>query len=187
MSDAVAKVNTLRSRNQELLKQHIIDIPDFPIPDINFKDVTPLLAHGEGFSLAIDELCLLLSPLDFDAVVAIESRGFIIGAPVAHHFRVGFILVRKPGKLPNTKDSFNYTCEYRTGVLEIHQGAIKPGLRYLVLDDLLATGGTARASADYIVKSGGKVAGFCFLIELSFLKGREALIEEVPVVSLLKY
>lgn len=186
MSGIKAEIEVLSSENQELLKQYIISIPDFPIPGINFKDITPLLAQGDAFSLAIDEICFLLSHLDFDAVVAIESRGFIIGAPIAHYFRIGFVIVRKPGKLPNTKDSFNYTCEYRSGILEIHQGVIKPGLKYLIIDDVLATGGTAGATADYIIKSGGKLAGFCFLIELSFLQGR-TLLKEAPVLSLLKY
>ena len=168
------------------LKQYIASIPNFPIPGIDFKDIAPLIAEKDGFSLALDSLCNLLSPIEFDAVVAIESRGFLIGAPVAHQFRTGLILVRKPGKLPGEKDLFPYTCEYCSGELEVQRGAIRSGARYLVLDDLLATGGTSRATADYIALKGGIVAGFCFLVELSMLNGK-ALLVEAPVVSLLKY
>ena len=168
------------------LKQHIASIPNFPIPGIDFLDIAPLIAQKDGFSLALDSLCQLLLPIEFDAVAAIESRGFIIGAPVAHQFRTGLVLVRKPGKLPGEKDSFAYTCEYCSGALEVQRGAIQAGARYLVLDDLLATGGTARATADYISLNGGIVTGFCFLVEISMLKGK-ALLVDAPVVSLLKY
>jgi adenine phosphoribosyltransferase len=170
---------------ESLLKESIVSIPDFPIAGINFKDITPLLADPALFPLAIDELYKLMSSWEVDAVVAIESRGFIVGAPLADRLRAGLIPVRKPGKLPGGKDCFSYTCEYSTGTLEVRENAIREGGRYLVVDDLLATGGTARATYDYITAKGGAVAGFGFLVELTALNGRALL--ERPVQSLLQY
>jgi adenine phosphoribosyltransferase len=182
----IAGIHEISRATEDSLKEHIVNIPDFPVPGINFKDITPLVAQREKFALAIDELCRLLSPLQFDAVVAIESRGFVIGAPIAHKFRVGLIMVRKPGKLPGDKDSFEYTCEYCSGSLEVGKRAIQPHLRYLILDDLLATGGTTKAVSDYVVQAAGTISGFCFLVELTMLHGR-ALLQQGLVVSLLKY
>lgn len=169
-----------------LLKQEIVSIPNFPIPGIDFKDITPLLAQGDKFALAIEELRRPLMDLDFSAIVAVESRGFIIGAALASHMQRGIILVRKPGKLPGAIDSFGYSCEYCSGTLQVRCGSIRPDHRYLVVDDLLATGGTARATADYIAQAQGHVAGFCFLVELSFLGGRQ-LLQEAPVITLINY
>jgi adenine phosphoribosyltransferase len=167
-----------------LVRQRLGSVPDFPVPGIDFKDITPVLADGEAFASLIAELRDRARALgEIDGVLAIESRGFVFGAPLASELRSGLILVRKPGKLPGENDSFAYTCEYRSGMLEVRPGAIQPGKRYLVVDDLLATGGTARATADYIGARGGSVAGFCFFLELTFLGGREVL-RDAPVISL---
>lgn len=172
----------------EQLKMNIVSVPDFPVDGIDFKDITPLLEDGEKFASAIDGLVAGLTGEvgDFDTVLAVESRGFVFGAPVASRLRRGLALVRKPGKLPGAPDRFAYTCEYCSGTLEIRRGAVVPPCRYLVLDDILATGGTARAVADYVVGRGAEVAGFCFAVELSFLDGR-AMLDDAPVVSLLRY
>jgi adenine phosphoribosyltransferase len=170
------------------LKASIPTYADFPAPGIAFKDITPLLADGDRFAATIDWLCARLesAKTTFEAVLAIESRGFVFGAPIAARFRSGLVLVRKPGKLPGLVESFDYTCEYCAGRLEVERGAIEPLARYLIVDDLLATGGTARAVADYVAQRGGAVAGYCFLVELSFLDGR-ALLGDAPVFSLLTY
>ena len=173
---------------QAALKDAIETVPDFPTPGIAFKDIGPLLADGEKFGAVIAGLreCLDRARITFDGVLAVESRGFIFGAPLASSLQRGLILVRKPGKLPGAVDAFGYSCEYATGTLEVRRGAIRPGGAYLVVDDLLATGGTARAVADHVTRSGGTVAGYCFVVELSFLGGRE-LLNDAPVVSLLTY
>jgi adenine phosphoribosyltransferase len=170
------------------LKGSIASYPDFPTPGIDFKDIAPVLADGEQFGAVIRAMCAGLASegVDFDAILAIESRGFIFGAAIASHLDRGLILVRKPGKLPGPVATFDYTCEYATGVLEVHRDAIHPGGRYLVLDDLLATGGTARAVADHLTRLGGVVAGYCFFVELTFLEGRDRL-ADAPVMSLLTY
>jgi adenine phosphoribosyltransferase len=173
-------------RTEELLRSAILSIPDFPIPGIDFKDITPLLARRDTFPLAIDALVTMLAPQDVDGVVAIESRGFLIGAPLASALRCGIVLMRKPGKLPGETDRFGYSCEYCDGTLEVRRGAVKSGGRYLIVDDLLATGGTARATADYLGTRNATVTGFTFLVELAVLEGRRRLVE-APVYSLLKY
>jgi adenine phosphoribosyltransferase len=167
-------------------KSDIASIADFPIPGIDFKDITPLLANQEKFAFAIEALAKPLNGLPLDAVIAVESRGFIVGAPLASVLRLGLVLARKPGKLPGERDSFGYTCEYCSGTLEVRRGSVRPGLRYLIVDDLLATGGTARATADYVSAKGGEVIGFCFLVELTMLEGRSRLLDGA-VFSLLKY
>ena len=174
--------------DEAALREAIATHPDFPVPGIVFKDIVPLLADGEKFATAIDRLHdrLTAENLQLDAIMAVESRGFIFGAPLASRLRRGLVLVRKPGKLPGRTDTFGYTCEYAAGTLTVQSGAVQPGRRYLVLDDLLATGGTARAVADYTRDQGGIVAGFCFFIELSFLEGRR-LLTGAPLVSLLVY
>jgi len=161
---------------------------DFPVPGIDFKDLAPLFADGEQFAATCDGLCERLEgvAVDFDAVLAVESRGFVVGAPIASRLRRGLIMVRKPGKLPGATDKFGYTCEYGSGTMEVREGAVVPGSSYLVLDDVLATGGTARAVADHVARMGGVVAGYCFLVELSFLDGR-ARLGDAPVVSLIVY
>jgi adenine phosphoribosyltransferase len=170
----------------DALKERISTVPDFPIPGIQFKDISPLLADGDALAQAVAGLAADLEGLDFDAVLAVESRGFVVGAPLAARFGRGFIMVRKPRKLPGETDSFPYSCEYCTGELEISKGLVREGGRYLVVDDLLATGGTARAIADFVLGKGGTVAGYCFLVELTFLAGADQLCD-APVVSLLRY
>jgi adenine phosphoribosyltransferase len=172
----------------DVLRPYIGSTRDFPVTGIDFKDITPLLADADAFPLAIDELHARVeqAELDADGVLAIESRGFVVGAPLAALLRRGVVLVRKPGKLPGQNDAFEYACEYCTGTLEVRPEAVQAGRRYIVVDDLLATGGTARATADYVLGKDASVAGYCFLVELTFLRGRE-LLDDAPVISLVEY
>jgi adenine phosphoribosyltransferase len=159
----------------ERLRALIRDVPDFPQQGIVFKDITPLLADEAGFSMAIDLIVAHFGRGNVDKVVGIEARGFIVASPVAYHFGAGFIPVRKAGKLPWESESAEYELEYGTETLEIHKDAFHPGERVLIVDDVLATGGTARATAGLVERLGGKVVGISCLIELSFLKGRDQL------------
>jgi adenine phosphoribosyltransferase len=159
----------------EQIEALIRDVPDFPEPGIVFKDITPVLADPIAFSTIIDLIVVHFGRGNVDKVVAIEARGFILGAPVAYHFGAGVIPVRKKGKLPHDTIDEEYALEYGTASLEIHKDAVKPGERVLVVDDVLATGGTARAAANLVERIGGKVCGIACLIELDFLKGREKL------------
>ncbi|MCD6519291.1 MAG: adenine phosphoribosyltransferase [Anaerolineae bacterium] len=168
------------------LASFIRDIPDFPVEGILFKDITPLLQNPQAFREAIDQLAARYKDRAIDQVVAIESRGFIFGAPLAYKLGAGFIPVRKPGKLPAETISVEYTLEYGTNTLEMHKDALKPGDRVLLVDDLLATGGSARAAAKLIEQLGGKVEGIAFLIELEFLHGRSKL-EGYDVFSLITF
>ena len=161
-------------------------IPDFPEKGILFRDITTLLKNGEAFATMIDEVAEKVRPMNPEVIVGPESRGFILGAAVAYQLKKGFVPVRKPGKLPAEVLSHEYALEYGTDVLEIHRDAIQKGQRVVVVDDLLATGGTAEATARMIEELGGVVAGFVFLIELTYLDGREKL-EGYPVETLLKY
>jgi adenine phosphoribosyltransferase len=158
-----------------LLKGLIRDIPDFPQPGIIFKDITPLLADQNAFSSAIDLIVVHYGRGNVDKVVGIEARGFIVASPVAYHFGAGFVPVRKEGKLPWDSEREEYALEYGTAVLEIHKDAIEPGERVLIVDDVLATGGTARATARLVERLGGKVMGIACLIELTFLNGRDTI------------
>ena len=171
-----------------LLRESIGSVPDFPTPGIDFKDITPLLSDGEKFGLAVDELCGRLSDLaiEFDAVAVIEARGFLFGAPVASRLRRGLLLVRKPGKLPHKKVSMSYDLEYGRDTLEMHADAVVRGQRVLVVDDLLATGGTMKACCDLVAGLGGEVAGVAVLIELAGLGGRQKL-PPCPVHTVLRY
>ncbi|MHB0913373.1 MAG: adenine phosphoribosyltransferase [Armatimonadota bacterium] len=153
----------------------IRDIPDFPKEGIIFKDVTPVLAHPEAFKEVIDRIVEYAETVKPDVIVGIESRGFIFGAPVALRLGAGFVPVRKIGKLPHETVQCEYALEYGTAAVEMHRDAVRPGERVLIVDDLLATGGTAAAAANLVEELGAKVAGFSFLIELSFLSGREKL------------
>jgi adenine phosphoribosyltransferase len=153
----------------------IRSIPDFPIPGILFRDVTPLLKDRNGFRAAIDMIADAYAGARVDYVVAIEARGYIFGAPIAYKLGAGFIPVRKPGKLPFDKINVDYELEYGTNTLEMHADALANGERVLVVDDLLATGGTAAATGQLLKKFGAHVVGFAFLIELTELKGREKL------------
>ena len=155
------------------LKGLIRDIPDFPQKGIVFKDITPLLADENAFSSVIDLIVVHYGRGNIDKVVGIEARGFILASPVAYHFGAGFVPVRKEGKLPWSSEREEYELEYGTAVLEIHKDAIDPGDRVLIVDDVLATGGTARATAKLVERLGGKVVGIATLVELTFLKGRD--------------
>ncbi len=164
----------------------IADVPDFPKPGIVFKDITPLLADPAGFGSAVEQMAEGAAPLAADALLAIESRGFIFGAALAQRLGLPLHLVRKRGKLPREALSIRYELEYGFDHLEMHSNVVRRGGRYLIVDDLIATGGTAAAVAKLVLEQGGVVAGYAFLIELAFLDGRKAL-EEAPVVSLLTY
>ena len=168
------------------LKSLIRDIPDFPKKGILFKDITTLLKNPEGLHQAADELGRLIEPHHPDQIVGIESRGFIFGSILAYKFKAGFIPVRKKGKLPGKTLMESYELEYGTSELEIHHDAILQGTHIAVIDDLLATGGTAQATIRLIEKLGGKVMAVGFLVELAFLKGREKL-NGYNVFSLIQY
>jgi adenine phosphoribosyltransferase len=170
----------------ELLRARVRDIPDFPQPGIVFKDITPLLADPMTFSRVIDEIVVELGRGTVDKVVGIEARGFIVAAPVAYHMAAGFVPVRKAGKLPWETEQETYQLEYGEETLQIHRDGIAKGERVAVVDDVLATGGTAAATARLIERLGGRVVSMAFLIELAFLKGREK-ISAYDVVSLLQY
>jgi adenine phosphoribosyltransferase len=168
----------------DALKMLVADVPDFPQPGIIFRDITPLLGNGEALRAAVDALAR--AHADIDAVVGIESRGFILGAPVAYALGVGMVLVRKLGRLPRPTLRADYDLEYGTNTVEIHADALQPGQRVLIVDDVLATGGTAAATVDLIERLGADVAGIAVLIELVDLGGRERL-AGYPVTSLLQY
>ena len=169
-----------------ILKSKIRHVPDFPKPGILFYDITTLLLEAEGFRLAVDALAAPYGPGTIDTVVGIESRGFIFGAAIADRLGVGFVPVRKPGKLPSTTRQISYDLEYGSDSLQVHADAVQPGQRMLVVDDLLATGGTARATVQLIEDLGASVVGVAFLIELTFLAGRQRL-EGQPVHVVLSY
>jgi adenine phosphoribosyltransferase len=156
-----------------LIAAHIRDIPDYPQPGVMFKDITPLLAEPKAFTAVVDALAATFGPVD--KVAGIEARGFILAAPVAYRNGAGFVPVRKQGKLPSATFAQEYKLEYGTATLEVHQDAFEPGDRVLIVDDVLATGGTARATATLVERSGAEVAGIVVLMELSFLNGRSAL------------
>jgi adenine phosphoribosyltransferase len=157
------------------LKDFIRDIPDFPKPGITFWDITPLLKDPAGLSLAVEFMTHPYRSQHIDVVVGAESRGFIFGTAVARNLTAGFVPIRKPGKLPGRKIGLTYELEYGSDTLEIHDDAIKPGQRVLMVDDLLATGGTMRACCELVEKLGGQIMGISFLIELLDLNGRERL------------
>lgn len=168
------------------LKSFVRDIPDFPRPGIIFKDITPLLASAAAFNETIDRLADAGRAWNATKVVAIESRGFIFGSAIAKALRVGVVPVRKKGKLPFKTHSAEYTLEYGTDTLEMHVDALDPKDRVLVVDDVLATGGTSRAVVRLAAAAGARVVGLAFVMELGFLKGREKL-SGLPVVSLISY
>jgi len=170
----------------ERLKSLVRDVPDFPQDGVIFKDITPLLADEMAFSTVIDLIVMHFGRGNVDKVVGIEARGFIIASPVAYHAGAGFVPVRKKDKLPWHTETAEYTLEYGSACLEIHKDAITPGERVLIVDDVLATGGTARATADLVERIGGKVVGVACLIELGFLKGRSQL-EDYDLFTLLNY
>jgi len=155
------------------IKALIRDVPDFPQEGIVFKDITPLLADELAFSTVIDLIVVHFGRGNVDKVVGIEARGFILASPVAYHFGAGFVPVRKKDKLPWQTEAAEYALEYGTATLEVHKDAVSPGERVLIVDDVLATGGTAKAAASLVERVGGKVCGIATLIELDFLRGRE--------------
>lgn len=168
------------------VQSYIRAIPDFPIPGILFRDITPLLKDKQGFKAAIDLFVDAYRNRQIDYVVGIEARGYMLGAPLAYSIGAGFVPVRKPGKLPYSKLSESYALEYGTNSLEIHEDALGNGDRVLVVDDLLATGGTAAATRRLLERLGAKIEGFAFLIELEALRGRDAL-NGVDVTTFITY
>ena len=168
------------------LKAKIREVPDFPKPGILFYDITTLLCDPQGFRDTIDAMAAPYMGEDIAQVIGIESRGFILGAAVANALGCGFVPIRKPGKLPSKTHKESYNLEYGTDALEIHQDACATQKRILIVDDVLATGGTAKAAIDLARKAGGKIIGISFLIELGFLNGRSKLTGE-PVYSVLQY
>ena len=168
------------------LRHKIRDIPDFPKKGILFKDITPLLADGKAFRAAIDQIAEHFSDRKIDLVVGVEARGFIIAAALAYTLQAGTTLIRKPGKLPYLTHSATYALEYGSDALEIHQDAVIPGQRILMVDDLLATGGTMTAAIELITRLGGHLVGVAFLIELTFLEGR-AKLKEYDIFSLIRF
>lgn len=168
------------------LKEYIITIPDFPEKGIMFRDVTGILNDAEGFKLAINSLAEKLNGLSFDIIAGTESRGFIFGAPLAYMFNKPFVPIRKKGKLPREVISKEYALEYGTSEIEIHIDAVKPGQKVVIIDDLIATGGTIKTAAELIEELGGNVIKLLFIIELEGLNGRE-LLKKYDVDSIIKY
>jgi adenine phosphoribosyltransferase len=168
------------------MRERIREIADFPREGVGFKDITPLLGDPAAFSSAVDAIVVSYGRGTIDKVVGIEARGFIVAAPVAYHFGAGFVPLRKPGKLPYETASETYELEYGTETLEVHVDAFTPGDRVLIVDDVLATGGTARAACELVERGGAKVTGLAFIIELGFLGGARRL-EGYDWVSLLTY
>jgi len=168
------------------LKQFIADVKDFPKPGILFKDITPLMLNGEAYQYAANAFVNYAKEKEATVIIGPEARGFIFGCPVATALKIGFAPVRKPGKLPRESVSISYDLEYGSNELCMHADAVKKGDRVLIVDDLLATGGTVEATAKLIERLGGEVVGICFLIELSFLNGREKL-QNYDILSLITY
>lgn len=168
------------------LEKFIRDIPNFPTKGIIFKDITPLLASSKAFSHAINRFCLFAKKIHAKTIVGIDSRGFIFGGAIAYKLGLKFVPVRKKGKLPYSTISQNYDLEYGTNTIEMHTDAIKKGERVLIIDDLLATGGTMEATCNLVEKLGGKIAGIAFLIDLAFLNGAKKL-KPYKILSLIKY
>ena len=168
------------------LEDYVVSIPDYPEPGIIFRDVTSILQDAEGLKLAIDSLQAELDGLDFDVIAGTESRGFIFGVPVAYNLHKPFVLVRKKGKLPRETVSASYDLEYGSAEIEMHKDSIKPGQKVVLIDDLIATGGTIEAAAKLVESLGGEVVRIIFLMELAGLKGREKL-KNYDVRSVIRY
>lgn len=168
------------------LKDYVITVDNFPKPGIKFRDITTILSDKDGLKLAIDGLMNMLDGIDFSVIVGSESRGLLFGTPLAYILKKGFIIVRKKGKLPRETISENYDLEYGTAVLEMHKDAIKPGQKVVIVDDLIATGGTTEAIIRMVEREGGKVVKICFVIELADLMGRNKL-KGYDVESLIVY
>lgn len=172
--------------SESTMKALIRDIPDFPAPGVMFRDITPVLQDPKALNEVLASMTESVAPMKPDVVVGIESRGFILGVPIAVELGVGFVPVRKAGKLPAETIRAEYALEYGTNVVEIHRDAIEPGKRVVIVDDLLATGGTARAAVQLVEELKGTVAGLSFLIELTFLNGRK-LLDGYNISTLVKY
>ena len=170
----------------DYIRSKIRDVPDFPKPGIVFKDITPVLSDPRAFNLCLDLMAERYDGQAIDAIVGIESRGFIFGAALASRMRKAFVPARKPGKLPSLTHRVSYDLEYGSDSLELHQDAVRKGEKALIVDDLIATGGTAWAACELVRKLGGEVIGAAFAIELTFLPGKQRL-SPVPVYSLLQY
>jgi adenine phosphoribosyltransferase len=168
------------------IEEYVRSIPDFPEPGIIFRDVTSILQDADGFALAIDSMLDCIKDIDFDVIVGAESRGFIFGAPLAYRLHKPFVLVRKKGKLPCETVSRDYDLEYGSATIEMHKDSIKPGQKVVIVDDLIATGGTIEASAKLVEELGGEVVKMVFLMELAGLKGRERL-KDYDVASVICY
>ncbi|MBR5381504.1 MAG: adenine phosphoribosyltransferase [Oscillospiraceae bacterium] len=168
------------------LKDYVLTIPDFPEPGIMFRDVTSVLVDPDGLRLAINEMQACLDGLDFDVIVGLESRGFLFGMPIAYNLHKPFVLVRKKGKLPRETVSKEYDLEYGSAVIEVHKDDLKPGQRVVIIDDLIATGGTVRAAAELVEALGCEVVKLVFLMELKGLNGREKL-KGYDIASVLSY
>lgn len=168
------------------IKSYITDVKDYPKPGIDFKDITSLMANGKAYKHVVDQITTIAKGADVDLIVGPEARGFITGCPVATNLEIGFIPVRKPGKLPREVVTQEYDLEYGSNTLCMHKDDIKPGQKVLIIDDLLATGGTMGATIKLIESLGGIVVGLAFIIELEELKGRE-IIGDYPIYSLVKY
>ena len=168
------------------LEDYVVSIPDYPEPGIIFRDVTSILQDAEGLKLAIDSLQAELDGLDFDVIAGTESRGFIFGMPIAYNLHKPFVLVRKKGKLPRETVSASYDLEYGSAEIEMHKDSIKPGQKVVLIDDLIATGGTIEAAAKLVESLGGEVVRIIFLMELAGLKGREKL-KNYDVRSVIRY
>ena len=168
------------------LEDYVVTIPDFPEPGIMFRDVTSVLQDADGLQLAINSLQDLLKNVEFDVLIGTESRGFIFGMPIAYNLHKPFVLVRKKGKLPRETVSKEYDLEYGKAVIEMHKDAIKPGQKVVLVDDLIATGGTMKAAVELVEELGGEVVKIIFLMELAGLKGRDAL-KGYDVASVIKY
>lgn len=168
------------------VEDYVVSIPDFPEPGIIFRDITTILQDSEGLHLAIDQLIAMLDGVDFDVIVGPESRGFIFGVPVAYMLHKGFVPVRKKGKLPCETISAEYDLEYGSAVIEMHKDSIKPGQKVVIVDDLIATGGTIEAITGLVEELGGEVVKICFVMELKGLKGRERL-KKYDVETLIAY
>ena len=168
------------------LKKYIADVPDFPKEGILFRDITPLMADGEAFKFACDEIINFAKEIGANLVVGPESRGFIFGCPISHELNIGFVPVRKPNKLPRKTISYKYDLEYGSNELHMHVDSVKKGQKVIIVDDLLATGGTVEATIKLVEQLGGEVVGCAFLIELVDLKGRERL-KNYKVKTLIQY
>jgi adenine phosphoribosyltransferase len=171
---------------EETIARYIREVPGFPQPGISFKDITPLIENGAAFHTAVDSMAHTTEDIDYALILSAEARGFVFGTALAYRARKGLILARKPNKLPRQTISAAYDLEYGQNTLEIHNDAVSEGVRVLIVDDLLATGGTARAMCQLVENAGGTVAGVAFLLELQFLNGRERL-APYTVTSIISY